>query len=414
MVFVKDRLILNAGYLLGISTIGALAGFFFWMLAALFYRTEDVGLASSIISVTQLLAGMAGLGLGIGLIRFLGESEKRVRMINATLSLIFITSLFIGIVYLRGIRIWSPTLEVLSGNTFYGIGFIGLLVVTVLGMLMQSTYLALRRAEFGFWQVLIMNLLRLALVISLIKFGATGIVSALAIAVLVADIVGIMVFFPRLVKGFHPRPQWALDVVRKLVPYSTANYMADLLYRAPLERLGATSSAHTYIGWMIGSLLVSPGLALAQSAFAEGSKAPDNLRPTMLRAGLYATGITIPIALLAAVIAPLLLTIFGQSYADEGTVLLRWLAAASPVSVFLCLYFSALRVRKRLKELILLSIFISVTTLSVPLLAIEDLGISSMGASWFASHVIAALIAGRNLLKIKNSRGSEIRIAGKN
>jgi O-antigen/teichoic acid export membrane protein len=287
---------------------------------------------------------------------------------------------------------------------------------------MQSTYLALRRAEFGFWQVLIMNLLRLALVISLIKFGATGIVSALAIAVLVADIVGIMVFFPRLVKGFHPRPQWALDVVRKLVPYSTANYMADLLYRAPLllapplalERLGATSSAHTYIGWMIGSLLVSPGLALAQSAFAEGSKAPDNLRPTMLRAGLYATGITIPIALLAAVIAPLLLTIFGQSYADEGTVLLRWLAAASPVSVFLCLYFSALRVRKRLKELILLSIFISVTTLSVPLLAIEDLGISSMGASWFASHVIAALIAGRNLLKIKNSRGSEIRIAGKN
>jgi O-antigen/teichoic acid export membrane protein len=272
---------------------------------------------------------------------------------------------------------------------------------------MQMAYLALRRVELGFWQVVVMNALRLALVVFFVSIGAVGIAAAIAVAMLVAEAIGMFVFMPRLAKGFRPRLRWSTEVTGTLVPYSIANYLADLLYRAPLllapplalERLGAASSAHAYVAWMIGSILASPGLSLATSAFAEGSHAPSDLRQTLLRAGRYAAMFTLPIALLTFAGASWILAIFGQSYADEGAALLRWLALTAPLMVFVGLYFSALRVRKRIRELILLSGLISATTLAIPLLAIDRFGLSSMGGGWLVGHALVAIFAGWRLLR---------------
>ena len=403
----KDRLLRNAGYLLGVTIVGSVSGFVFWTLAARLYTTEEVGLASSVISIIQLLAGIASLGLGVGLVRYLSESDDPSRTLNATFTLTFLTSLAVGAAYLIGIEVWSPTLRILARNPLYAGGFMGFLVVAVLGMLMQMAYLALRRAELGFWQVVVMNALRLTLVVILASMGGVGVVAALCVAMLAAEAVGMFVFMPRLAKGFRPRLRWSTEVTGTLVPYSIANYLADLLYRAPLllapplalERLGANSSAHAYVAWMIGSILASPGLSLATSAFAEGSHAPSDLRPTLLRAGRYAAMFTLPIALLTFAGASWILAIFGRSYADEGAALLRWLALTAPLMVFVGLYFSALRVRKRIRELVLLSGLICATTLVVPLLAIDRYGLSSMGAGWLVGHALVSFFVGMRLLR---------------
>ncbi|MCJ7825186.1 MAG: oligosaccharide flippase family protein, partial [Anaerolineales bacterium] len=192
----KDRLLRNAGYLLGVTIVGSVSGFVFWTLAARLYTTEEVGLASSVISIIQLLAGIASLGLGMGLVRYLSESDDPSRTLNATFTLTFLTSLVVGAAYLIGIEVWSPTLRILARNPLYVGGFMGFLVVAVLGTLMQMAYLALRRAELGFWQVVVMNALRLALVVFLASMGGVGVVAAICVAMLLAEAIGMFVFMP--------------------------------------------------------------------------------------------------------------------------------------------------------------------------------------------------------------------------
>ena len=90
---IKDRLLLNAGYLLGVTLVGTATGFIFWTLAARLYDAQQVGLAASVISIVQLLAGIASMGLGLGLVRFLPESDEPNRMLNVSFTLTTILGL---------------------------------------------------------------------------------------------------------------------------------------------------------------------------------------------------------------------------------------------------------------------------------------------------------------------------------
>jgi O-antigen/teichoic acid export membrane protein len=402
----RDRLLRNAGYLLGVTAVNAIVGFIFWTLAARLYTTEQVGLASSVVSVTALLAGIASLGLGVGLVRFLPERVQPQRTLNAVLTLTVLTSLTVGAVYLIGVRSWSPTLTVLAERPVYAVGFLVFVVVMGWSSLLQMAYVGRREAAYAFWQMVVMNALRVTLVVGLVQFGAPGLVGSAALAVGTADLLGVLVFLPRLVSGYRPCPVWAPDEWRPLVPYSVGNYTADLLYRAPmllaplmaLERLGAASSAHAYMGWMLGTILASPGAALASSMFAEGSHTPRELRPLLLRALRYAAGVTVPLALIVGVAAPWVLSLFGPSYAAEATSLMRWLAVAAPLMAFANLYFAGLRVRKRVREMILLSAAVAVISLILPLLWLDSRGLGSMGQGWLIAQGLVTVVAMRHLM----------------
>jgi len=53
------------------SLTSAGSGFFFWLIAARFYSTADIGLASAIISAMGLIAMLSLLSFDISLVRFL-------------------------------------------------------------------------------------------------------------------------------------------------------------------------------------------------------------------------------------------------------------------------------------------------------------------------------------------------------
>lgn len=399
----KDRMLRNAGYLFGVTLVGAGAGFVFWGLAARLYDTAHVGLASSVISIVQLLASIAVLGLGAGLVRFLAESRRPQRLLNAAFTLTALVALLCGGIFLMGIKLWSPTLAILAAKPIYALGFAFLISVSSLSALLQASYLARRDAKYALWQVLCLNGLRLVLIVALVGFGAVGIVAALAIGTAIADGLGLLRFLPRVQPGYRPRPDWSRRVLGQLIPYSIGNYTADLLYRAPLlivtpltlELMGSEASAHVYVAWMIGSLITSPALALAQSAFAEGSFAPGELRPTLMRAGRYSMVVTIPLACAAGLGAPILLGIFGANYADSATTLLRWLALASPLMAFTSLYFSALRVRKRVGEMILLAGLICTVTLAYPFVVLESPQLHSMAVGWLIGQALVSIVGMR-------------------
>jgi len=72
----NDPLFKNAYFLMFSSLTSAGSGFFFWLIAARFYSTADIGLASAIISAMGLISMLSLLGFDISLVRFLPECSS--------------------------------------------------------------------------------------------------------------------------------------------------------------------------------------------------------------------------------------------------------------------------------------------------------------------------------------------------
>ena len=249
---INDPLYRNAGFIFGITVINSATGFLFWLLAARLYSPDEVGVSSSIISVVALLSGIAGMGLGIGIARFLGTSENPGSLINTSFSLTTLASFIICLIYLLGINIWSPSLAQVNDSQYYfSFGIFLFILFTSLGNLIQWIFIGLRKAGFAFAQSLIMNSFRLVFLFLLSSF-TWGIALSVVIGWFISLLISLLFFLPRIIKvEIWPLLSKSSTVI--LVPFSIGNYFADFLYLAPaliapplmLEKFGASASAFT-------------------------------------------------------------------------------------------------------------------------------------------------------------------------
>src|SRR5205809_7583600 len=84
---VKSPLYRNAIFIMLTSVISSGLGFFFWLIVANKYAKEDLGAAVTLFQTLGFIGALGNLGIGIGLIRYMGETEDKGKMINAGLTL---------------------------------------------------------------------------------------------------------------------------------------------------------------------------------------------------------------------------------------------------------------------------------------------------------------------------------------
>jgi len=100
----------------------------------------------------------------------------------------------------------------------------------------------------------------------------------------------------------------------------------------------------------------------------------------------------VPIILLVFAIAPQLLLLFGGSYSESGTSLLRLMAvSALPWSINL-IYLSKLRVERKLKIIISFTASTAILALGLSYFLLPRMGINGVGFAWLATHGIIALV----------------------
>ncbi len=80
------RLFRNASYLILSSGASVTLGAAFWLVAARYYPEGELGIAAALLLVSAFIAGVANLGLGMGLIRFLPEWADRSDVLTGTLT----------------------------------------------------------------------------------------------------------------------------------------------------------------------------------------------------------------------------------------------------------------------------------------------------------------------------------------
>ncbi len=392
----------NAIYLLGSSAANALLGFVFWIVAARFYAAEDVGLASAAISAVSLLAMLANLGLGYGLIRLLAHSGWNAsKMINSCFTIGGLASIVAAFIFIVGLSFWSPALLFVRSNSGYLATFIIFTIASTLTSLAEQAFVAGRRAGFILLKNLIFNLLRLLLPILLaVYFHAFGIFASWGIAVVVALLISVPLFLPKVQSGYRTFFTINRAVVKAILPFSLGNYVSNLFWIAPafilpiivVNLLGAELNAYFYIAWSIGSVLAMIPGAGSLSLFAEGSYEEEKLEQMVWRSLKMVSVILLPLVILVLILADKVLLLFGDAYSENGATLLRLLAiSALPLAVNV-VYLSIKRVEKKLKVIIGMSASMAIITIGFSFYLLPQMGINGAGIAWFGAQGFIALV----------------------
>lgn len=395
----KDPLYRNSIFLMANTVVTTGLGFFFWMIIARFYSEADVGLGAAIISAIGLLVSLSKLGFDVGLIRFLSKAEKPVELINSCLTIPVVVSLLIAVIFVIGVNIWSPALTFIRGNIIFAVAFIFFTVFLTLSSMTDSIFIAKRQAGFVLSKNTIISLIKIALPFILVLFfRAFGIVSSLGIATAITVIIYLLIVLPRIQSGYKPMFKINPSVIRDVRKYSISNYVIGLLGAAPnlilpiliVNRLGAEDNAYFYMSSMIAGLLfIIPG-AVSTSLFAEGSHFEDQLERNVRRSYKFIFILLIPAVVLLLLCGKWLLMAFGPDYSENGLLLLRVLAISSIFTGINSVYTTILLVKRRLRELIALVGFTSVSLLIAIYFLTPTTGIVGVGYAMIAANGIVS------------------------
>jgi O-antigen/teichoic acid export membrane protein len=396
----------RTGYYLILGTgVTSLLGVGFWALAAHSYSARVVGLNAAAISAMTLVAEACTLGLSAVLVRYLpvaGASTRRLvsrsYMLTVSLALVF------GLLAALSTGIWSPKLDFL-GSGGWLIGFVLATAATTIFTLQDSVLTGLRAAK---WIPLENSLYALAKLLLLIVLASTltgsgpfvAWTAPLAFAVVIVN----YLIFRRLIPSVSS--EGSLDR-GKLLSMATGNYAGKLftlagnLYMPILvaNRASAADAAYFFVPWMVSLAIELVALNVMTSLTVEAASDMDRLRELSRRALRQTLRLVIPIAALAAIVAPWALLIFGKEYADEGASLLRLLALGMVPNAIVTLGISVARIEHRGRIVVAVQGAHCVAVLLFSALLLPSLGIDAVGYVWTASQTMLALVLLATLLR---------------
>lgn len=389
--YARDPLYRNSFFIMLTSISSAGFGFVFWMVAARLYPKEDVGVATGLISSMALLVLLSRFGLDQSIIRFFPERDKSGVFSTSAVITTFFAVLF-GMIFIVGIDIWSPQLDIVKKYAFLYLIF---LVASSITNLTGVSFVALRKAEYYFFQSLLVGS-RVIFLFPLVFIGALGIFSSVGISFILAFIFSAFLLFKF---GIKPT-RIDREFLNYSIYFSAGNYIAGLLITAPnqilpimvLNVLGAEETAQYYIAFAIASLLFMIPGAFSTSLFVEGSYG-ETLKKNTLKSLFAIFSLLIPAVIAIYIFGGFLLALIGKNYV-EGFDLLRIMALSSFFVAICQIYFSIKKVQKDIKDLIFLSSLIFVLLIGLSYVFMLKFGIIGVGYAWIASYGLGSLIIG--------------------
>lgn len=394
--YYRESLYKNSFYILLNSITAALFGFIFWMIAARFYSSEDVGLATALISSAAIIVNLSGFGLGTGIIRFLPGSTEKTQLFSSVWIVSVTGALIFCFIFLIGIDIFSPGMKFLM-NPLVIIIFVLLLLFQISSSLFSSVLLALRKAEYSYAQSMGLGI-RIILLIPLTFAGVMGIFGSLGIAFFTSFGIGLFLLYRMKILI---KPVLKKNLLKDIIHFSLANYIADFLVMAEssilpiliLNVIGAKEAAYFYVAFSIASLLYAVPNALFMSMFIEGSHGMP-VQKNMIKALAAIGAIMIPAGILIYLFGDILLNLFSSEYSENAYEILKLLVLSSVFVVFNALFISVKRIQKDIRPLIAINALLFGATVIASYFFMQQYGVIGVGMGWMAGQGVAAAMAG--------------------
>ncbi|MBN2076573.1 MAG: polysaccharide biosynthesis protein [Dehalococcoidales bacterium] len=392
----------NTYYLLSGTVINAALGFIFWVVAAKLYTADVIGLGSAVISAYKLLGLIAELGLAIGLVRFLPSIKKYGNeMINTCLTISGLMAVFISLIFLSGLGVWSPALLPVRQQPLYFVIFIIFTCSAVLQTNVLFTFLAKRETKYVFITHVATGALGLILLIAfgLLFSNSLSIMSASGLPIAFTLLMGVFWFLPKVQRGYRPVPMIKISILKELGKYSLVNFISKgliqcttfLLPLIVVNTLGAEMNAYFYVAWSIAVVLQLIPSSISNALFAEASSEESTLRTNTIKSLKLVLLLLLPSALVIAAAASLLLLIFGRDYTENGAVLLRILAFGVIPWGVIYVYIGIARVKKNSLGLIMVPLLSTGLSLVLSYILMAQMGLVGVGLGYLIGQSAVAV-----------------------
>jgi O-antigen/teichoic acid export membrane protein len=331
----NDALYRGSATLLVNTAATSAIGFVFWTLAARSYPATAVGAFSGLISGAGLLAAIAALGLPNTMIRHIVGAENPRQLVVTAFTAIATVGTAVCLITILALGPHLPPALHLQQRGRIALLLISLVVLTAVGGTFDAGLIATRSSHVVLVKNLIGSVVKVAALIVLTSFRSSGLLLAYSLGLVLATVLsGIALGLQIRGKGTG---SGSFRALRRYLSLTSANYVATVmgilpLSVVPLEVLairGAADTARFAMAFLIAGFLNFIPSTAAQVLFAEASRKGVPLGRQLRKAlrGVY--GLLLPASVVMIAAAPLLLRIFGPSYATGATGCLRVLALSA-------------------------------------------------------------------------------------
>jgi O-antigen/teichoic acid export membrane protein len=393
--FSQDSLYRNSTYLMSGAIVTAFFGFFFWIICARLFNSEQVGIATTLISVMSLISSFSFLGLGNSLIKYLPTSERKNEMINTSFTIVALTSISISIVYLIFINSLSPKLLFIKNDTIFSLLFIVFIVASSLNTISENIFIAFRSSVYILIKNIIFSIVRLMLPFILITLGAYGIFMSMGLATTIAYIFSLIILLRKFT--YLLKPKINQNIIRKMAKFSLGNFIGGFIGSLPsmvlpiflTNTIGAKYSAYFYMDMMVASLLYIVPTAVSQSLFAEGAYNEAELKIHLKKSIKIIAMIIIPAIIITFFFGKYILLAFGDEYSSGGVILLRILIISGIFFSINSVGNTILYIKHKIKLYILINFIGAFVILSLSTLLIHQ-NLIGIGIAWIIGNIVVS------------------------
>ncbi|HLE46718.1 MAG TPA: hypothetical protein VI818_00355 [Candidatus Thermoplasmatota archaeon] len=388
----------NAAYLMLNPILGAAAGLLFWLLLARVagLAPSAVGLGYALIALGTTVGVLAKGGLDTALIRNVPAASQQEGRRLLKIAILVGTLLAFVLAGLLAAASWAGQvwLDVSPSGWMLVCAIAALLVIT---WLQDAHFLAEGEARYSFIRNIAFSVARLALPLPLVLWAFPQPVALTWALALGASAVAATILRNRLPprEGRAVEARDFLQSALRNVSGSAAEFLPGLLL-APLVLAvdGPEAAGYFGIAWTAASLLFLACAAISRSAFAEMVHGGPRALPTAIRHGVrQQIFLLAPAAALGAVLAPLVLSIFGPAYAREGSMVLTILCASTAVVAPTYFYLALLRAQERPVALLLFPVaMVAALAVLAPSLGAR-FGLPGVAVAWFLANIPFAAYA---------------------
>lgn len=392
----RDSLLKNSAYLIISSIVTSIIGFLFWIVVTRYYTPDDVGITSALFSGISLVSMIGSIGLSRALIFYLPRDKNTDKIISSCLVTGIISSIIFSIIFILGLKVWSPGLTLTLNSLENILIFIVITVAISVSGLISAMFIAGRRSSFHMAKETTYHLTKMIIPILFVGFGAMGIIISMGIGLTLSLTIGFILLF----KTWRYLPKLTLDpIIKKMAGFSAGNYFADIFYNLPrlifpimiLNMISTKSAGYFYIAIMMAGLLYGISQSISSSLLVESSD-KDKFWNNVNKAIKFNIIILIPGVLLFIIFGRFILSIFNPSYAENATMTMIILTMAS-IPLSLINIFNIVRnAQNRVLSMIKMNIIVAgiAIILSIPL--INVMNIEGVAISYLIANTIGALI----------------------
>ncbi|HLU54465.1 MAG TPA: phosphotransferase [Pseudonocardia sp.] len=386
------------------SGMTSAVGLLYWVLAAQMFPADVVGVNAVAVSSLMLVGGIAHLNMSHALLRFVPVAGLAARKLVALGYLVAVAvSSLAGAAFAVGAAWWAPQLVEVAGYGTLIAFFAVSCPVWTLFAIQDYVLTAVGRATAVPIENLVFSVLKIALLVAVTLAALPGGIAvswvvATALIVLPINLWLLIRLLPA--HGRRTADRAVPITVGAVAKFMSADYLGALFWQAAmmglpvlvLGRLGAEAAAAYNMVWQFGLALYMVPSGMGQSMIAHSAADPgrvDQARRETVRRGLV---LVAPVALVLAVGAPLVLSLFGRHYSDTGSGALALIALSAIPNVVTAAATSTARVRQRSAVQFGVPTSLSVLTIGIAWVLMPHLGVLAVGIAWLTAQCLIASI----------------------